>query len=92
MTELTELFATNDMDKLNRELARLVQTKDYKTIKELLRSNSNIWTLNTKVLNEEIPCDDRHFTKPKCVLKLETKQTMSNTHKVKKNSYTEGCI
>lgn len=41
MTKFTELFTTNDMDKLKCELALLVQTEDYKTINVLLRRNPN---------------------------------------------------
>ena len=36
MTTLTELFTMNDMDKLKYELARLVESKDYKTVNTLL--------------------------------------------------------
>ena len=36
MTTLTELFTMNDMDKLKNELARLVESKDYKTVNTLL--------------------------------------------------------
>ena len=73
MTALTELFATDDMDRLKHELARLVGCKEYKAINVLLRRNSNIWKFDTRSLNEEIPCDDRHFTKRKGVMKFETK-------------------
>ncbi len=37
MTELTELFEMNDMNKLKYELSRLVMAKDYKTVDTLLR-------------------------------------------------------
>ena len=60
MTALTELFAMNDMNKLKYELARLVESKDYKTVNTLLRRNPNTWKFNTRELNEEIPCEDRH--------------------------------
>ena len=73
MTALTELFATDDMDRLKHELARLVGSKDYKAINVLLRRNSNIWKFDTRELNEEIPCDERHFTKRKGVMKFETR-------------------
>ena len=73
MTALAELFTTDDMDRLKKELARLVGSKDYKAINVLLRRNSNIWTFNTRELNEEIPCNDRHFTKRKGVMKFESK-------------------
>ena len=73
MTELTELFVTDDMNRLKKELDRLVRSKDYKAVNVLLRRNSNIWTFNTRELNEEIPCDDRHFTKRKGVMKFESK-------------------
>ena len=36
MTTLTEFFTMNDMDKLKNELARLVESKDYKTVNTLL--------------------------------------------------------
>ena len=43
MTELTELYHTNDMDKLKGEQARLVQALDYKAINILLRRHQNTW-------------------------------------------------
>ena len=58
MTELTELFTTNDMNKLKHELARLVRTKEFKAINTLLRRNTNAWKFDTRELNEEIPCND----------------------------------
>ena len=82
MTELTELFQTTDMDKLKRELARLVESKDYKSINTLLRRNPNTWLFNTRDLNEEIPCDDRHFTKRKGVMKFESKPTYNKSKQV----------
>ena len=71
MTALTEMFAMDDMNKLKCELARLVESKYYKTINVLLRRNPNIWKLDTRELNEEIPCDVKHFTKRKGVMKFE---------------------
>ena len=73
MIELTELSATNDMNKLKQELARLVRSKDYKAVNILLRHNPNIWKFDTRELNEEIPCDDRHFTKSKGGMKFKSK-------------------
>ena len=73
MTELTELFEMNDMNKLKYELSRLVKAKDYKTVNTLLRRNPNTWLFDTRTLNEEIPCDDKHFTKRKGVMKFETR-------------------
>ena len=73
MTELTELFATNDMNKLKHELSRLIESKDYKAVNTLLRRNYTTIKFNTRELNEEIPCEDRHFTKRKGVMKFETK-------------------
>ena len=84
MTELTELFTMDDMNKLKYELARLVRYRDYQTINTLLRRNPNTWKFDTRELNEEILCDDRHFTKRKGVLKFETKPTTNNTSKVKR--------
>ena len=40
--------------------------------------------LDTKELNDEIPCNHKHFTKRKDVLTFETKPTTNNTRKVKK--------
>ena len=37
MTALTELFACDDMNKLKHELARLIESKDYKTVNTLLK-------------------------------------------------------
>ena len=73
MTALTELFAMNDMDKLKHELARLIESKDYKTVNTLLRRNPNTWKFATRELNEGIQCDEKHFTKRKGVMKFETK-------------------
>ena len=73
MTALTELFACDDMDKLKHELARLIISKDYKTVNTLLCRNPNTSLFNTRELNEEIPCDDKHFTKRKGVMKFETR-------------------
>ena len=73
MTELTELFATNDMNKLKHELSRLIESKDYKAVNTLLRRNYTTIKFNTRELNEEIPCEDRHFTKRKGVMKFEKK-------------------
>ena len=69
MIELTELYNTSDMDRLKRELARLVKALDYKSINTLLRRNQNTWLFDTRELNEEIPCKERHFVKRKGVLK-----------------------
>lgn len=41
MTTLKELFSTNDMDMLKYELARLADSKDYKTLNTLFRRNPN---------------------------------------------------
>ena len=73
MTELTELFEMSDMNKLKYELSRLVRAKDYKTVNTLLRRNPNTWLFNTRELNEEIPCNDKHFTKRKGVMKFESR-------------------
>ena len=83
MTALTELFACDDMNKLKHELARLIESKDYKTVNTLLRRNPNTWKFNTRELNEEIPCDDKHFTKRKGVMKFETRPASNNTRKPK---------
>ena len=72
MTTLTELFAMNDMDKLKHELARLIISKDYKTVNTLLRRNPNTSLFNTRELNEEIQCDEKHFTKRKGVFTSST--------------------
>ena len=72
MTELTELFTTNDMDRLKRDLARLVKALDYKAINILLRRNPNTRLFDSRALNEEIPCKERHFVKRNGVLKFET--------------------
>ncbi len=76
----------DDMNKLKCELARLVRSKDYKTVNTLLRRNPNTWKFDTRELNEEILCDERHFTKRKGVLKFETKPTMNNTRKSKQTT------
>lgn len=42
----------NDMDKLKYELARLVESTDYKTVNTLFRRNPNTWKFNTREINE----------------------------------------
>ena len=51
MTTLTELFTMNDMDKLKYELARFVESKNYKKVNTLLRLNPNIWKFDSRELN-----------------------------------------
>lgn len=82
MTELTELYNTSDMDRLKRELARLVKALDYKSINTLLRRSSNTWLFDTRELNEEIQCKEMHFVKRKGVLKFET---TSPANRIRKN-------
>ena len=53
MTALTELFTMNDMNMLKYELARLVESKDYKTVNTLLSRNPNTWLFNTCEFNED---------------------------------------
>ena len=71
MTALTELFAADDMNKLKHELSRLIESKDYKAVNTLLRRNYTTIKFNTRELNEEIHCDDKHFTKRNSVMKFE---------------------
>ena len=73
MTTLTELFACDDMNKLKHELARLIESKDYKTVNTLLRRNPNTWKFNTRELNEEILYDEKPFTKRNGIMKFETR-------------------
>ena len=73
MSELTDLFNTNDKQLLKRELSRLTKEKDYKTINTLLRRNPNVSTFDTRALNEEIPQQEKHFVKRNGVMKNETK-------------------
>ena len=73
MSELTDLFNTNDKQLLKRELSRLAKNKDYKTINTLLRRNPNISSFDTRALNEEIPQQEKHFVKRNGVMKNETK-------------------
>ena len=89
MTELTELFTTNDMIKLKQELARLVRFKKYKTLNTLFRRNPNITIFNTRELNEEILCDDRYFTKCKVEIKFETRAASNKIRKKKTIIFTK---
>ena len=73
MSDLTELFNTNDKQLLKRELSRLAKEKDYKTINTLLRRNPNVSAFDTRTLNEEIPQQEKHFVKRKGIMKNETK-------------------
>lgn len=63
----------SDMNQLKKELARLARSKDYKAVNVLLRRNSNTWIFNTRKLNEEIPCEDKHFLKRKGIMKFESR-------------------
>lgn len=45
---MTELYSTNDMNRLKRELARLVKALDYKTINTLLCGNQNTRLFDTR--------------------------------------------
>ena len=73
MSELIELFNTNDKQLLKSELSRLAKNKDYKTINTLLRRNPLVSTFDTRALNEEIPQQEKHFVKRNGVMKNETK-------------------
>ena len=55
-------------------------------INRLLRRNSNTWLFDTRELNEEIPCKERHFVKRKGMLKFET---TSPPNRVRKNYQEE---
>lgn len=66
------------MEILKCELAKLVKNETYKTVNTLLRCDANIWMFNTGELNKEIPYDEKHSFKPKCIMKFETRLTSNN--------------
>lgn len=53
MTLRTELFETNDLNRLKKEFAKLISEGDDKGINTLLRRNRNIDKFDTRSLNEE---------------------------------------
>lgn len=53
------------MIKLNSELARLFQARNYKIINTSLKLNPNALLFDTRELNEEIQCKERYFLNAK---------------------------
>lgn len=68
MTELIFLFQISDGSKLKQVLALLVRSKDLKVGNTLLGCNQNTLMFNTRKLNEEILCKDKHFPKRNMVM------------------------
>ena len=73
MTLRTELFETNDLNRLKKELAKMINEGDDKGINTLLRRNRNVDKFDTRSLNEELPQIEKHFVKRKGILKNERK-------------------
>lgn len=69
----TELFETNDLNRLKKELVKLINEGDNKGINTLLRRNRNVDKFDTRSLNEELPQINKHFVKRNGIMKNEAK-------------------
>ena len=63
MSKLEELYTTDDMTLLKKTIAELVAKQDYKTLNTLFRRNPNASKFDTRSLNEDIPQQNKRFTK-----------------------------
>ena len=60
---LEELYTTNDMKLLKKAIIELTAKEDYKTLNTLFRCNPNVSKFDTRSLNEDIPQENKRFTK-----------------------------
>ena len=60
---LDVLYTTDDMALLKKSIAELTMKQDYKTLNTLFRRNPNASKFDTRTLNEDIPQDNKRFTK-----------------------------
>ena len=77
---LEELYTTNDMALLKKSIAELTKKQDYKTLNTLFRRNPNASKFDTRSLNEDIPQDNKRFTKRNGKL-CNVSRTVSRTSK-----------
>lgn len=63
MTLRTGLFETNDLNRLKKELAKLINEGDNKWINTLVRRSRNVDKFDIRSLNEELLEIDKLFVK-----------------------------
>lgn len=78
MTYLTlkELYSTNDMSLLKDAIADLVNKRDYRLLNILLRHNPNASKFDSRILNKDIPQENKRFAKRNDKLCITTKSTI----------------
>ena len=59
---LEELYTTDDLAVLKRDITELTNKQDYKTLNTLFRRNPNASKFDTRTLNEDIPQETKQFT------------------------------
>ena len=60
---LEELYTTDDLVLLKRDITKLTDKQDYKTLNTLFSRNPNASKFDTRTLNEDIPQSTKRFTK-----------------------------
>ena len=60
---LEELYTTDDLTLIKKSIAELTKKQDYKTLNTLFRRNPNASKFDTRALNEDIPQENKRFTK-----------------------------
>ena len=84
---LEELYSTSDLGVTKREIAGLVSKQDYKTINTLFRRNSNTSKLDTNTLNEDVPQDNKRFSKRNGKHCNVAKSVTSKTEELPRNTH-----
>lgn len=84
---LEELYSKSDLGVIKREIAELVSKQDYKTLNTLFRCNPNASKLDTRTLNEDIPQDNKRFSKRNGKLCNIAKSVTSKTEELPSNTY-----
>lgn len=59
-----ELYTIYDLSLLKKSITELTKKQDYKTLNALFRCNPNAGKFDTRSLNEDIPQENKRFTKP----------------------------
>ena len=60
---LEELYTTGHLSVLKKAIAELTKKQDYKTLNTLFRRNPNTSKFDTRLLNEDIPQNNKRFRK-----------------------------
>ncbi len=84
---LEELYSTSDLGVIKHEITELVSKQDYKTLNTLFRRNHNASKLDTRIQNEDIPQDNKMFTKWNGKLCKVAKSVTSKTEELPSNAY-----